>query len=158
MAGDFNANADDPTDPTFLTYETAIGAGLVDAWSEAHGSDPGYTCCQAQNLLNSASSLNQRIDLVFLGGDIGVDDIHLIGDAGSDRTPSGLWPADHAGVVATLEIPESGAAVPETSTWAMLLLGFAGLGAAGRSRMNKWSGTRHRLNGSAVARGHRRLQ
>jgi endonuclease/exonuclease/phosphatase family metal-dependent hydrolase len=130
MAGDFNANADDPTDPTFATYKDAIDVGFVDAWSAAHGNDPGYTCCQAQDLLNTPSSLNQRIDLVLLRGGIGVDDIHLIGDSAGDRTLSGLWPSDHAGVFATLEIPEGNVAVPEPTTWAMMLLGFVGLGYA----------------------------
>ena len=96
----------------------------------AHGADPGYTCCQAQNLLNTTSSLDQRIDLVLSRGGVGVDDIHLIGDSESDRTPSGLWPSDHAGVVATLEIPMGSGAVPEPSTWAMMLLSFVGLGYA----------------------------
>jgi endonuclease/exonuclease/phosphatase family metal-dependent hydrolase len=132
VVGDFNANAADPNDPTFPTYQAAIDAGFMDAWSAANGDDPGYTCCQAQNLLNATSSLDQRIDLALLRGDVGVDDVHLIGDRDGDRTtPSGLWPADHAGVIATLEIPQGSIAVPEASTWAMTLLGFAGLGFAG---------------------------
>ena len=137
MAGDFNANADNSLDPTFATYQAAIDAGFADAWRTAHGADPGYTCCQAQNLLNATSSLDQRIDLVLSQGGVGVDDIHLIGDSESDRTPSGLWPADHAGVVATLEIPIGSGAVPEPSTWAMMLLGFVGLSVVGRSQMSK---------------------
>jgi hypothetical protein len=68
VVGDFNANAVDPNAPTFPTYQAAIDAGFVDAWSAAHGGDPGYTCCQAQNLLNATSSLNQRIDLALLRG------------------------------------------------------------------------------------------
>jgi len=31
-------------------------------------------------------------------------DIDVVGDEVTDRTPSGLWPADHAGVVAILEL------------------------------------------------------
>jgi endonuclease/exonuclease/phosphatase family metal-dependent hydrolase len=113
LAGDFNANAEDQEDPSFPTYEDAINAGFVDAWSAARGNDPGYTCCQAQDLLNATSSLNQRIDLVLLRGGIGVDGIQVIGDSTGDRTPSGLWPSDHAGVVATREIPEGNVAVPD---------------------------------------------
>ena len=145
MAGDFNANADDQGDPSFPTYKAAINAGFVDAWSAAHGEDSGYTCCQAQDLLNATSSLNQRIDLVLLRGGIGVDDIHLIGDdSAGDRTLSGLWPSDHAGVVATLEIPMGSGAVPEPSTWAMMLLGFAGLSVVGRSRISETRKSRPR--------------
>jgi hypothetical protein len=127
LAGDFNANADDSLDPTYATYQAAIDAGFVDAWSAANGTDPGYTCCQNQNLLNFPSTLNQRIDLELLLGAIGVDDAHLIGDGADDRLPSGLWPADHAGLITTLEIPRGSLAVPEASTWAMLLLGFVGI-------------------------------
>jgi hypothetical protein len=82
------------------------------------------------------SALNQRIDLVLLRGAIGVDEVNLIGDRPDDRTPSGLWPADHAGLVAKLEIPTGSLPVPEASTWVMLLLDFAGacLGAPIRHR------------------------
>jgi endonuclease/exonuclease/phosphatase family metal-dependent hydrolase len=138
VVGDFNANADDPGDPTFATYQAAIDAGFVDAWSEAHGGDPGYTCCQAQNLLNATSSLNQRIDLALLRGGVSVDDVNLIGDSDGDRTtPSGLWPADHAGLIATLDIPERSIAIPEASTWAMTLLGFLALGGVFRRARNR---------------------
>jgi endonuclease/exonuclease/phosphatase family metal-dependent hydrolase len=123
MIGDFNANADDPGDPTFATYQAALDAGFLDAWSVVHGGDPGFTCCQAQDLMNVTSSLDQRIDLTLLRGGVGVDDFHLIGDEGGDRTLSGLWPSDHAGVVSTLKIP----VVPEESTWILMLIGFGGL-------------------------------
>ncbi|MEU6069315.1 MULTISPECIES: hypothetical protein [Streptomyces] len=33
--------------------------------------------------------------------------IHLVGNEQSDRTPSGLWPSDHAGIVATLRVPKT---------------------------------------------------
>lgn len=138
IVGDFNANADNPADPTFATYQAAISAGFVDAWSAAHPGDPGFTCCQSQNLLNPISSLDQRIDLVLLRGGIGVDDVHLIGESDGDRTTlSGLWPSDHAGVIADLEIPEVSIAVPEPSTWAMTLLGFTALGFAGWRAHNR---------------------
>jgi hypothetical protein len=36
-----------------------------DAWKKAHPNKPGFTCCQDQNLLNAASKLNHRIDLIL---------------------------------------------------------------------------------------------
>jgi hypothetical protein len=30
----------------------------------------------------------------------------VVGDQPGDRTPGGLWPSDHAGLVATLRIPK----------------------------------------------------
>ncbi len=124
IAGDFNANADDPSDPTFTTYQAALDAGFTDDWVAVHGNDPGFTCCQDQDLENPVSLLDTRIDLFLSNGGVGADAGDLIGNTDADRTPSGLWPADHAGVVATLSIP----IVPELSTWEMLLAGFGGLG------------------------------
>jgi endonuclease/exonuclease/phosphatase family metal-dependent hydrolase len=104
IAGDFNANASNPTDPTHVVYQMLIDAGFSDAWKTAHPSLPGFTCCQDPGLLNPTSTLSQRIDLVMLRGAIGVEEIHLIGDSQADRTtPSGLWPSDHAGLAAALE-------------------------------------------------------
>jgi hypothetical protein len=58
-------------------------------------------------LLNARSQLSHRIDLIMLRGAFTVEDISLIGNKPSDRTPSGLWPSDHAGIVATLAGPDS---------------------------------------------------
>ncbi|WP_436659920.1 endonuclease/exonuclease/phosphatase family protein [Micromonospora sp. URMC 103] len=108
FAGDFNTTANDPQDPTFPTYRFLLDSGFVDAWSENRPDDPGYTCCQAPDLRNPVSTLSLRIDLVLFRGDFGVTDIHLVGNEPTDRTPSGLWPSDHAGVVATLRLPSDG--------------------------------------------------
>jgi endonuclease/exonuclease/phosphatase family metal-dependent hydrolase len=109
FVGDFNVTADlaaaDPNcsaaDPTCPVYQKFIKANFVDAWPRNR---PGLTCCQAANLRNPASLLTHRLDLVLFSGAIQVLDIHLVGDKSSDRTPSGLWPSDHAGVVATLRV------------------------------------------------------
>jgi endonuclease/exonuclease/phosphatase family metal-dependent hydrolase len=103
FAGDFNANASNPTDPTHVIYQLLIKAGFSDAWKQAHPSAPGFTCCQDSDLLNPTSKLSQRIDLVMLRGAISVEEIDLIGDTQTDRTKSGLWPSDHAGLAAALE-------------------------------------------------------
>jgi hypothetical protein len=84
-----------------------INAGFLDAWKQKRAADPGFTCCQAPNLQNTVSLLNHRIDLVLFRGAFGIADIHLVGNSSTDRTPSGLWPSDHAGVVATMLIPST---------------------------------------------------
>jgi endonuclease/exonuclease/phosphatase family metal-dependent hydrolase len=104
--GDFNAVGDDSSNPTFPTYQLIINAGFSDAWKQRNPTLPGFTCCQAPNLLNSNSILSFRIDYVFTRGVISVHDIHLVGNQTSDRTPSGLWPSDHAGLSATLTISD----------------------------------------------------
>ena len=102
FAGDFNSCATPPCLDQTPTYGSLIATGLVDAWTLA-GSGAGFTCCQAGNLLNPESALNERIDFVLFRGPFTVADADLVGDMLADRTPSGLWPSDHAGVVATLQ-------------------------------------------------------
>jgi endonuclease/exonuclease/phosphatase family metal-dependent hydrolase len=104
FGGDFNTTADDPSNPSYVIYQTLINAGLTDAWNPER---PGPTCCQDPNLLNARSKLEHRIDLILLRGAFALEDINLIGNKPSDRTPSGLWPSDHAGIVGTLGGPES---------------------------------------------------
>ena len=105
MAGDFNIAADTSLDPSFPAYQAMINAGFTDAWKSKRAPDPGFTAHQAENLLNPTSLLNHRIDLVLFRGGFGVTDISLIGNQPADRTSSGLWPSDHAGVAATLRLP-----------------------------------------------------
>jgi hypothetical protein len=111
LVGDFNSQADtDPppeVPPGTLTYRNLIEAGLADAWRVTHPGEPGYTWGQAENLRNEESNLTQRLDLVLFRdglseGGLCALDADVVGDEQSDRTPSGLWPSDHAGVVATL--------------------------------------------------------
>lgn len=100
MAGDFNSASDGSTTPT---YGILLGAGFTDAWSESHPGDPGFTCCQAANLDNATSQLDERIDLLlFRGGRFRAEGAEVVGEEQADRTPSGLWPSDHAGVFAKL--------------------------------------------------------
>ena len=86
------------------TYDNMLSAGFVDAWSLRHGTDEGFTCCQAEDLRNLPGSLTERIDLVLLRGELGTSNVQLVGDDPADRTPSGLWPSDHAGVRAVLRV------------------------------------------------------
>jgi endonuclease/exonuclease/phosphatase family metal-dependent hydrolase len=103
FAGDFNTAANDPSHPTYVIYQALLDAGLTDVWKRGN---PGFTCCQDEDLLNAKSKLIARIDLILFRGDFGVGEVNLIGDKPSDKTPSGLWPSDHAGVTATLTGPE----------------------------------------------------
>jgi endonuclease/exonuclease/phosphatase family metal-dependent hydrolase len=112
--GDFNVDPrNDSSNPTFPTYQLLISALFSDAWEQKHPTLPhptlpGYTCCQAANLLNPNSALSYRIDLVLTRGAVSVEDIKLVGDQPSDRTRTDppLWPSDHAGLLVTLRIGE----------------------------------------------------
>lgn len=98
LLGDFNTRA-----PDGAAYRLLLDAGYVDVWQ----TEGGNTCCQASDLMNETSMLDQRIDLVF------VKNVKLVsaevrtvtvGDKPSDRLASGLWPSDHAGLVASLPV------------------------------------------------------
>ncbi len=102
--GDFNTVAGDPGHPTYPTYQQFINAGFSDAWKQKYPAIAGFTCCQNADLLNPQSVLSVRIDLILTRGAVSVETIKIIGDQPGDRTPSGLWPSDHAGLVATLKI------------------------------------------------------
>lgn len=109
MVGDFNSDADGGTTPT---YGDVLAAGFVDAWEIGEPRGTGYTANQAPDLLNATSQLFHRIDFVFYRDEFtgetgqfqGTVHARRAGVEQSDRTPSGLWPSDHAGVFASLVI------------------------------------------------------
>ncbi|HEU5462127.1 MAG TPA: endonuclease/exonuclease/phosphatase family protein [Nitrososphaeraceae archaeon] len=98
--GDFNSNANGNGTQTYTKLKDA---GFIDAWT-IKGTGTGFTCCQAEDLVNPESSLTNRIDLLIFRGDFKVKDIDIVGNSQKDHTISGLWPSDHAGVVATLKL------------------------------------------------------
>ena len=98
--GDFNSNA---AGTGTKTYTKLKDVDFIDSWS-LKGKGTGLTCCQADDLLNQNSSLTERIDLVMFQGNFEVKDIGIVGNSQNDCTISGLWPSDHAGVVANLNL------------------------------------------------------
>ena len=107
LACDCNSSAD-PGDPDAnATYATLRNAGFADAWATKHPGADGSTCCQDADLRNLPSALFERIDYVFFRGDFSVRHASLLGATPGDRTdkPDRVWPSDHAGVSATLELP-----------------------------------------------------
>jgi endonuclease/exonuclease/phosphatase family metal-dependent hydrolase len=80
----------------------------VDAWQVAGApGDPGFTCGREPTLADPAAGLHERIDYVLARG-LTVLGCRVAGDRPQDRTPAGLWPSDHAAVVADLELPGPG--------------------------------------------------
>jgi len=103
VIGDYNSPAERPDSQP---YQVIASAGMTDAWNLTHPGEPGYTWGNEPDLLN-ADPLPldpQRIDLVLYRGDLKVRSMDRVGISQADRTPSGLWPSDHAGEVATLAI------------------------------------------------------
>jgi len=102
LVGDFNSRADGTGTPT---YGLLRSAGFADAWSDVHPGDPGLTCCWETHLLSPLPPFDERIDLVLARGGFDALRAEIVGeDAVADRTPSGLFHSDHAGVAATLRL------------------------------------------------------
>jgi endonuclease/exonuclease/phosphatase family metal-dependent hydrolase len=104
-AGDFNTVAGSPT------YQILVDSGRGDAWLQKHPQAPcspelldrsGCTCCQDPDLRNDTSKLSLRIDFVIVPPNTQIEEVKLVGAVPADKTTSGLWPSDHAGLVATL--------------------------------------------------------
>ena len=98
MLGDFNTPAPDGT-----AYQLLLSAGYVDVW-QMDSEGTGYTCCQAKELQNEISEHRKRIDQIFVRNlELPTSVMtYTVGDKPSERLASGLWPSDHAGVVAHL--------------------------------------------------------
>lgn len=107
LAGDLNTG---PAAGPGSTYELFLDAGFVDGWGLRGPGGDGATCCQAADLRNPGSELTERVDLILYRDAFttsgrpyrGAFDAARVGDEPSDRTASGLWPSDHAGVAAVL--------------------------------------------------------
>lgn len=86
-------------------YKQLVDAGYTDTWTLRPGAPASLTCCQSADLLNQDSSLYERIDVIFTSGSpVGRVQVNLVGNDEADKTLSGLWPSDHAGVVTRLEV------------------------------------------------------
>ena len=98
LLGDFNSPTPDGTGYQMLRTDE-----YIDIW-QADSEGSGNTSYQAADLRNENSSLSERIDLIFVRnweGEVSAI-TNTVGDKADDRLPNGLWPSDHAGVVAHL--------------------------------------------------------
>jgi endonuclease/exonuclease/phosphatase family metal-dependent hydrolase len=110
LCGDFNSGPGTGT----AAYDTLTGS-YGDAYATLAPGDDGFTCCQAPGLRNEQSRLDERVDAVLYRGDLRPTAVGRVGHRPEDRIPYDgggdrvrLWPSDHAGVVATFELPGPG--------------------------------------------------
>jgi endonuclease/exonuclease/phosphatase family metal-dependent hydrolase len=98
LLGDFNTRATDGT-----AYQILLSGGYVDLW-QMDSEGTGNTCCQDDDILNEVSDLTVRIDQIFVRNMQLPSSVvtYTVGDNPLDRLASGLWPSDHAGVVAQI--------------------------------------------------------
>jgi endonuclease/exonuclease/phosphatase family metal-dependent hydrolase len=116
LVGDFNTL--EPTGPSPYGDATYMfmtdTAGYKDSWvyNLRGNQGAGYTSPFSSDLMDPYPNLYDRIDYVFIGNYglpagrhlFGPVQAEVVGDRLKDRTPSGLWPSDHAGVVAKFHL------------------------------------------------------
>ncbi|WP_295584865.1 endonuclease/exonuclease/phosphatase family protein [uncultured Lamprocystis sp.] len=118
VLGDFNSSPEDAGVPGPLPlpepfdqglvppYQQLAAAGYTDGWTLRWHVRPGFTCCQAEDLLNENSQLYERIDLILSWpAPARVEDIRVVGTKHWDKTrppAPRLWPSDHGAVAAEL--------------------------------------------------------
>jgi endonuclease/exonuclease/phosphatase family metal-dependent hydrolase len=99
LVGDFNSAANGSTTTSYAT----IAGRFTDAYAKTNPGQPGFTCCT--DISAPAAMPGSRIDIVFYRGGVTAQAVEIIGVDPAKRSPMGLWPSDHAGVVASLQVP-----------------------------------------------------
>jgi endonuclease/exonuclease/phosphatase family metal-dependent hydrolase len=113
LVGDLNTPA-----PDGAIYRFLLDHGFVDAWDRnlQRGAGSGLTNPQDSDLRNTQPHLTKRIDFVLVRNNAGARGNSVLGgvwatvwgDDLSERTASGLWPSDHAAVIAEMRLPALG--------------------------------------------------
>lgn len=110
LVGDLNSDPNDassnPPDPT--PNNAAINLlidtfGYVDTWAQVNGDADGFTSGFNEFVDDpDASGLSNRIDHVMTRPEVTVRTSRVTGTDPDNRTPDGLWPSDHAGLITTV--------------------------------------------------------
>ena len=115
LVGDFNSDPGDMPPAPFLTPYMQIVSGnaidgtpvstpYTDTWLLRPKYEPGLTCCEDGDLLNATSTHTRRVDIIFSKSvPHKVNASKVLNTSTDDKTPSGLWPSDHASVDAMLK-------------------------------------------------------
>jgi hypothetical protein len=118
LAGDFNSTPGDPLfpDPAYGPFARPVrqftegvdlfnapspGGAYTDTWLLRPGKPAGFTCCN-EDLGSTEFFVRERKDLVFSRDLPRSVKANVLGTDPADRTASGLWPSDHAGVFVRL--------------------------------------------------------
>jgi endonuclease/exonuclease/phosphatase family metal-dependent hydrolase len=105
VVGDMNSRPVRCSDVPGYTeaYKIIAAAGLHEVWPAVH---PRHPCAGFTSDTDNRwpASLNHRIDHIFFSRAFTALDTWVVGNVPSVRTPSGLWPSDHASSVAVLAL------------------------------------------------------
>jgi endonuclease/exonuclease/phosphatase family metal-dependent hydrolase len=103
LVGDLNALAEEEVN------QIIVDGGFIDVWPLRIFGDRGFgfTCCQAEDLQNETSFLDERIDFVYYRGGLESSAVvplfaRVVGNRPAEKTAMvpPLWPSDHGGVFA----------------------------------------------------------
>lgn len=83
------------------TYQQILAGGFTDAWTVTNPGVPGMTNAFHAEDPYGPSVPDKRIDLVLVNGGLHLVSATLTGTS----AVNGLWPSDHAGVIAAIQIP-----------------------------------------------------
>jgi Endonuclease/Exonuclease/phosphatase family len=97
LVGDINSGLEDPhnihgTDQ--LAFQALLGFGMFDNGAV-------QSCCYS-DLFDPTQVFDHTVDHVLTKPPLRTKEAFITGDDVSERTPSGLWPSDHGGVVSRL--------------------------------------------------------
>jgi len=100
LVGDFNS---DPQDTAFPAYGTIVSptTGFADAAADVSAGEK--TCCREALMNDPNDGLERRVDLVLHSPHFQTKSVAVHGAAPADFS-GGLWPSDHAGFSAVLEL------------------------------------------------------
>src|SRR5215207_9968680 len=98
-------------DQPVVAYGLLEAAELPEAWPLGYEKDPcgpeSWASGQDDSLL-APSTLDHRIDVIFVSEEVSALQAETIGEEPDDRTePDGFWPSDHAGSVAKIRLDAS---------------------------------------------------
>jgi endonuclease/exonuclease/phosphatase family metal-dependent hydrolase len=107
VMGDMNSSPASPDPDPRPAYDVLSQFPLLDLWTVRHdmSDEYGFTFGQNELVNNEESLMFERIDYVlgnFDGFETDKVKVKVVGDEPYDKTPSGLWPSDHAGVAAKI--------------------------------------------------------
>lgn len=100
IAGDLNTDSPSGNPTDNAGYQILRSSAFSDIWTSFHEGEAGNTWPLHVGDSLTATTPSQRIDIVFFRGAIDTEEVELVGDLPT----SGLWPSDHAVVVALFDL------------------------------------------------------
>jgi endonuclease/exonuclease/phosphatase family metal-dependent hydrolase len=106
VVGDLNSDPEGLDGGDKIPYDDIVKAGFVDTWKQIAKSNPGFSCCFENGLTAPPPApFDHRIDHILTKPKLKVLKAQLVGNDPKNRSPKGLWPSDHGGVVVNLKLP-----------------------------------------------------